>query len=164
MCSEQEQRLRGTGGPEPAGHLGPLQSVPDRPRGSQERWASGAGAACTCASLRFPSESRFPFAAFVASLSSLAGGFPSFSGSQVEVPVVSVQDNFSGSWSPAVHVHMCVFSSLFSQDMDQISKPKMEKLFEALLIHLSLLISHFEEGKVHDLHIVTICSKKSVNI
>ena len=63
-----------------------------------------------------------------------------------------------------MHVHMCVFSSLFSQDMDQISKPKMEKLFEALLIHLSLLISHFEEGKVHDLHIVTICSKKSVNI
>ena len=48
--------------------------------------------------------------------------------------------------------------------MGQISKPRMEKLFEASLTHLFLVISHFAEEKVHDLHIVTICSKRSVNI
>lgn len=141
-------------------------------------WTSRTPTKCTGSSPREPRKVGFPgrgrlhlclptvpcFAAFVASHSSLAGGFPSFSGSQVEGPVVSVQDNVSDSWSPAVHVHMCVCSSLFSQDMGQTSKPKMGKLFEALLIHLSLVISHFEEGKVHDLHIVTICSKRSVNI
>lgn len=34
---QQEQRLRGAGGEEPAGHLGPLQGLPHRPRGGQEK-------------------------------------------------------------------------------------------------------------------------------